>query len=355
VALRAGLVDFRTSFKRAPLAKELDRLTDEQLLNLRICDLNLSIEGTALEDRIARLYEELAARGLRFKPHVWLSEEWFTPDGISGFAIPFYLTHPRLAKLERKYMLEVEGGTEKECLRIMRHEAGHAIDNAFHLHRRRRYRELFGPFTRPYPNWYKPDPNSRNYVLHLPAWYAQAHPAEDFAETFAVWLTPRSQWKKQYEGWPALDKLKYVDQAMKGLVWVAPANRSKEKAGVLHEIEITLREHYRKKQQYYAFQWPPDYDRELLRIFSSEHNHKRDVSAVSFLRRHRRQLCQEVAEGTGVHTYAIDQMLAHMINRCRELKLRIGLSQEQALQKTLVSLTAQTIRGIHTGYHRIAL
>src|SRR5262245_9000983 len=130
-------------------------MTDEQLLDLRLCDLRLKIKGTPLEDRVAKLYDELKTRGLPFKPHVWLSEEWFTPDGVSGFAIPFYLAHPRLAKLERKQMFEVEGGTEKECLRIMRHEAGHALNNAFQLHRRRRYRELFGLFSLPYPNWYK--------------------------------------------------------------------------------------------------------------------------------------------------------------------------------------------------------
>jgi len=342
-------------FKQTSFAKALNRMTDEQLLDLRICDLRLSIEGTYLKQRVGRIYRELESRGLRFRPHVWLSEEWFTPDGVPGFAIPFYLAHPRLAKLERKHMLEVEGGTLKECLRIMRHEAGHAIDNAFRIHARRRYRELFGPFTRPYPNWYKPEPNSRNYVLHLPAWYAQAHPAEDFAETFAVWLTPRSQWKKQYERWPALAKLEYVDNLMKELAGKYPANRSRERAEGLPEIDITLREHYLKKQRYYAFQWPPDYDRELLRIFSSDHGRVRGESATGFLRRHRRELCHEVAEGTGVHNYAIDQMLAHMINRCKALRLRVGLAKSHTLQKVLVSLTAQTIRGIHTGYHRIAL
>src|SRR6266567_3408508 len=96
-------------------------------------------------------------------------------------------------KLERKQMLEVEGGTDTECLRILRHEAGHALDTAFRLHFRRQWRELFGSFAQRYPDFYKPKPKSRNYVLHLRAWYAQAHPAEDFAETFAVWLQPRSR------------------------------------------------------------------------------------------------------------------------------------------------------------------
>jgi hypothetical protein len=335
--------------------KELDRMTDEQLLALRLCDLNLSIEGTPLEARVMRLYEELGARGLRFRPHVWLSEEWFTPDRVPGFAMPFYLAHPRLSKLERKHMLEVEGGTEKECLRIMRHETGHAIDNAFNLHAKRRYRELFGPFARPYPDWYKPEPNSRDHVVHLPAWYAQAHPAEDFAETFAVWMTPGSRWRRQYKGWPAFRKLEYVDGLMEGIKGEAPVNRSREKVEPLGEIEITLGEHYRKKQHHYAFQGPPDYDRDLFRIFSYEADRKANPSAASFLQRHRGELRREVAEGTGVHNYAIDQVLGQMIIRCRELNLRVSLTEQQAKQKVLVLLTAQTITGIHTGYHRIAL
>lgn len=336
-------------------AIDIDRMTDEQLLDLRLCDLRLKIEGTPLERRLQRLYREIEAHGLLFKPHVWLSEEWFTPDDIPGFAIPFYLAHPRLSKLERGQMLEVEGGAEKECMQIMRHEAGHAIDNAFRLHRKRRYRELFGSFTRPYPDWYKPEPNSRQCVVHLPAWYAQSHPAEDFAETFSVWLTPGSRWRRQYQGWPALRKLEYVDALMRDLNGKAPLNDSRQRVLTLREIETTLREHYDNKRRHYDFEWPPDYDRDLLRIFSSEPRHLSSPSAASFLRQSRREICHEVAEGTGVHEYAIDQMLAQMINRCKALELRLGLSPEHARQKVLVLLTAQTMSGIHTGYHRIAL
>jgi hypothetical protein len=347
--------DPRTERQGVSRAKDLDRMTDEQLLDLRLCDLRLKIEGTPLQHRLHRLYQEIASHNLLFRPHVWLSEEWFTPDEVPGFAIPFYLAHPRLSKLESRQMLEVEGGTEKECLRIMRHEAGHAIDNAFRLHKKRRYRELFGSFNQPYPDWYKPEPNSRQHVLHLPAWYAQAHPAEDFAETFGVWLTPGSRWRKQYRGWPALHKLEYVDELMRGLTGKVPLNDSRQTVANLDSIETTLREHYENKRRHYDFQWPPDYDRDLLRIFSSEPRHQTCPSAVSFQRQTRREICHEDAEGTGVHEYAIDQMLLHMINRCKELGLRLGLSQEHAKQKVLVLLTAQTMNGIHAGYHRIAL
>lgn len=336
-------------------AQDLNVVTDEQLLDMRFCDLSLSIDGTPLVRRAASLYEELEERGLNFKPHIWLSEEWFTPDEVPGFAIPFYLAHPRLSKLERKQMLEVEGGRKRECLRIMRHEAGHAIDNAFHLHRKRRYRELFGSFDRPYPDWYKPEPNSRDYVLHLQAWYAQAHPAEDFAETFAVWIRPGWKWKRRYAGWPALQKLEYVDRIMRRLKGKFPVNQSLDRVEELPQIEMTLREHYHKKREHYAFKWPPDYDRALFRIFSPDPGNNSATGAAEFLVRHRRTLCHEVAQGTGAHQYAINQMYSHMINRCRELKLRVNLAQDNTWAKVLVTLTVQTMNGIHSGYHRIAL
>ena len=154
---------------------------DEKLLDLRLCDLDLRIEGSGLEDRIAELSQELAVRGFVCRPHFWLSDEWFCPDGVPGIAIPFYLAHSRLARLEHTQMLEVEGGTREWCLKILRHETGHAIENAYLLRRRRRRRELFGPTSLPYPDSYAPKPYSRSYVVHLDGWYAQSHPDEDFA------------------------------------------------------------------------------------------------------------------------------------------------------------------------------
>src|SRR5215475_6860963 len=129
--------------------RRLERMSDQQLLELRLRDLPVQVHGTRLVPRLVRVYEELYSRRLQFTPHVWLSEEWFTPDGIAGFAIPFYLAHPRLIKLERSQMLEVEGAAEDQCLRILRHEIGHAISNAYRLHSRREWNEVFGSYRTP--------------------------------------------------------------------------------------------------------------------------------------------------------------------------------------------------------------
>ncbi len=166
------------------------RLPDAELLQLRFSDLGLKLAGTPLERRLNRVHGELEKRGIAFRPHMWLSEEWFSPDGIPGIAVPFYLAHPRLMKLERHMMRQVEGGNGNWMMRILRHEVGHAIDTAYRLRRRARWREVFGPASLPYPESYRARPGSRSFVRHLGEWYAQSHPTEDFAETFAVWLKP---------------------------------------------------------------------------------------------------------------------------------------------------------------------
>jgi hypothetical protein len=337
------------------VGRALDRLTDNQLLDLRFCDLTLKIKGTPLEQRISRLYRELDVRELTFRPHVWLGEEWFTPDGVGGFAIPFYLAHPRLMKLERAQMLEVEGAGEAECMRILRHEAGHAISNAYRLHLRKEWRATFGSFHVPYPEWYQPQPDSRDYVLNLDAWYAQAHPAEDFAETFAVWLKPGSRWRSQYRGWKAFTKLDYVDRLMTELIDKPPVYKPRREVDALYKLKTTLREHYRKKRAYYAIRWPESFERNLYRVFSVAPRHANCPSAAHFLRRLRKELCQVVAQGTGVHLYTVNHVMRHMVARSRELNLRVSLPEDQARQLSLVTLTMQIMEVLRAGYHRIPL
>ncbi|HVW37649.1 MAG TPA: putative zinc-binding metallopeptidase [Pirellulales bacterium] len=330
------------------------RYRDEQLLDLRMCDLGLKIEGTVLESRIEQLYAELERRHLRLRPHCWLSEEWFSPDGVPGIAIPFYLAHPRLMKLENRKMLEVEGGTRDWCMRILRHEAGHTIDTAFRLHRRRPWQDVFGKSSQPYPDFYNPKPYSKSYVLHLDSWYAQSHPAEDFAETFAVWLRPDSDWRKRYAGWPALKKLEFVDQLMSDLADRTPAVRSRERIEPLSHLKITLREHYAAKQARYAAEYPDFYDRDLRRLFSGNGDGKQELAA-GFLSRIRPEIRRTVAYWTGEYQYTIDQVLQEMISRCRQLKLRLDRPEDSAKQEATILLTVQTMNYLHGGHHRVAL
>ncbi len=306
-----------------------------------------------MEKRVQRLHDELKQRGIRFRPHCWLSDEWFSPDGVPGIAIPFYLAHPRLVRLERKQMLEVEGGTEQWSMRILRHEAGHALDTAFQLHRRKSYKEVFGNYHAPYPEYYRPRPQSKRFVQHLEPWYAQSHPAEDFAETFAVWLTPRNSWRKQYEGWPAKKKVEYVDALMGGLPKVKKKSRAKVEAA--SRITKTLREHYQQRHAHYSIDCPTTFDRDLKRLFAERKTLPRQKTAAVFLSKNRLDLCRVVSNWTGEYRYNVNQVLREMIDRCRVLKLSVAGDEVDVRQNAAVMLTVHTMNYLHGGLHRIAL
>jgi hypothetical protein len=331
------------------------QLPDDQLLDWRICDLKVQIAGSQLEQRIEKLYRELEARQIYFRPHCWLSDDWFSPEGVPGIAIPFYMAHPRLARLERSQMLEVEGGTREWCMRILRHEAGHAIDTAYGLHRLRRWQAVFGKSSQPYPEEYQPKPYSKSFVRHLENWYAQSHPDEDFAETFAVWLKPRSNWKTQYEGWPALKKLEFVDQLFAEVRGWRPRTSCRERIEPVRRIRKTLRTHYAEKRQRYGLDASYSFDNELRRLFSDAPEHARRPSAAAFLRRNRRELLEVVANWTGQYKYTIDQVLREMIERCGALGLRVHLPERVAKRDVQVMLTVQTMNYLHSGHHKIAL
>ena len=180
-------------------------LSDQELLERRISKLGLRLDGTTLEPLIRQLYDELSAHGLVFHPPCHIGDEWFVPIGIPAIFVPFFLVHDRLRALERAMMLEVEGETAEWFMKLMRHEAAHAYTYAYQLTRKKKWQQTFGRTSREEtPDSYRPRPFSRSYVVHLDDWYAQSHPDEDFAETFAVWLTPGLDWRKRYAGWKAL-------------------------------------------------------------------------------------------------------------------------------------------------------
>ena len=313
----------------------LDRLSDDQLLDLRFCDLKLRIQGTDLAGAIERLYRELSMRGIRFRPHCWLAQEWFSPDGIPGIAIPFYLAHKRLISLERRFMREVEGGNRNWLMRILRHEAGHAIDTAYRLRRLKSWRAAFGPASLPYPDTYRPRPGSRRFVQHLGAWYAQAHPTEDFAETFAVWLKPNSPWRREYVGWPAYAKLLYIDQlaADIGALKPAIANRSTFE-DVTHETG-TLRDHYEQKLARYRLPRRSGADELLLKVFTTAPRNRAAPKAASVLRDMRAGLRQQLQRSGVFSEYLVHQVLRLMIARCEALNLYVRGSRRELKAQAL--------------------
>jgi hypothetical protein len=327
------------------------RLSDEQLLSLRMCDLQLDWQRSPLKRYVRRLYSELNERGIRFRPHVWLSGEWFSPDGVPGIAVPFYLAHPRLMRLERKMTRTVEGGNPRWFMRILRHEAGHAIDSAYRLRRRAHWRTLFGPASRPYRSRYRARPASRHHVQHLGEWYAQSHPTEDFAETFAVWLTPRSGWQRRYASWPALRKLRFVQQFAGEVAGDPPPVRCRVHIESIRDSHLTLAEYYRSRLARNRTPRGLLADRLLLRVFGADPG-RRALSAARLLRTHKTRLRIALIRDTGIDRYLAHQVMRTVIDRCERRELYVQGRQRDTLRtvrrtlRRLVKLYLRT-RGLH--------
>jgi hypothetical protein len=185
-------------------------------------------------------------------------------------------------------------------------------------------------------------------------WYAQSHPSEDFAETFAVWLNPSSRWRTRYRGWPALRKLEYVDELMNEISGHRAAVTSRKQIDPLRKLTQTLREHYQQRRAHYQ-KWPDFYDNDLLRLFSSDAKFRKRQPASRFLRQIKPELRRMVARWTGEYQYTIDQVLDDIIKRCRELRLRLTKSTELTTLESIVMVTVQTMNYLHGGHHRVAL
>ena len=321
-----------------------EKLPERELLDVRLRELGVRIEGTWIDEALEALGEDLARREILFRPHAWLSTDFFVPDDVPGIAIPFYLAHPRLMALERKQMLDVEGGTRQELMQILRHECGHAFDNAYQLVREPGRRELFGNASKKYPEHYRPNPASRRFVQHLRLYYAQSHPLEDFAETFAVVIGSRGGgWRKRYADWHALKKLEYMDQLIEQRRGRQPTHRKFRKPDSLPTLSVTLREYYADKRERYLVSYPDIYDRDLKRLFSDDEKDRNAELASRFLRRNAPEIRRLVANWTGEYQFTLEQVLKDMIGRSRELKLRAPGNERNLKMEFAVLLTVKTM------------
>lgn len=302
-------------------------LKDDDLLKLRICDLELKLEDSDLEDRVRQLSSELAEKKLIFRPQIYLGDEWFSPEGMLAISIPFYLAHPRLKELEQRMMFDVEGGTPDWCQKLLRHEAGHCFDHAYRFSKRRKWRDLFGsPDVEYAPETYHPKPYSKGFVHHLDNWYAQAHPDEDFAETFAVWIAPGKDWKRDYRGWSgALKKLNYVDELAHEVGEKEPFREKGRPPFQAARMKTTLGKYYAKRKRENETEYPDFFDGDLKLIFNGDPSlSKRDFSAAKFMLKKRKELIDSVAYWTGERKFPIESLVRKLHTRCEKLDLRMG-------------------------------
>ena len=294
-----------------------------ELLNTRVCDLPLRIEGSILEPLTHRLHRELEQKGILFKPEFYLTDSWGCPDRIPVIGIPFYLADPKLRRLEEEQTGEIEDTAD--TMKFLRHEAGHAMNYAYRLWEMDEWRESFGVFSRPYREDFHPMRWSRRFVRHIEAYghgltYAQKHPDEDFAETFAVWLTPRSGWRRVYRQWPALRKLQYVDRLMKEIGPAAPPRYGRRLSRPVESMRLLLAEHYGQKAKRLRQAAQGYVDDKLRELFPPART-KAPAPVSELLVRHHDGLVRRMQRWSGLEEDEVEEILKKLVSRSAALRL----------------------------------
>jgi hypothetical protein len=324
-----------------PKITDWQSLPEERIMQMRVRDLGVEIVGSELEGQILKLYQELDEKGIHFHPPCYLADEWLTPDREPIIGIPFCLAHRRLQEIEKKMMFEVEGGTEESCIKLLRHECGHALNYAYELYKKTRWRELFGLFSAKYSDSYSYQPYSRRFVIHLEDNYAQCHPDEDFAETFAVWLNPGSRWEEKYRGWPVLKKLHYINGLMKRLRSRRPTiNIPKNPPWSAARMNSTLAAYYERKRKAMGDDFKGYYDDSLQTLFPRHLMGEPSYKVSILLRRNRRQIIDHVTHWTGHRKFDIHELFNRFIQRCEALDLYVGSNELNNLIGVTALLTA---------------
>jgi hypothetical protein len=326
------------------------------LLNTRVCDLRLNIAGTLLAKCLKKLYAELASKRIQFRPRYYFTsggDEWGCPDRVPIIGIPFHQADPRLIRIERE--MGYGSYDKRDLMFLLRHETGHAFNYAYQLYATPEWREIFGDFKRVYPlNFkFKFNPFSRDYVRSQgePKYYAQAHPDEDFAETFAIWLTPRSNWHAIYKKWPSLKKLGFVDRVMKQIRDKKPQVLTGPLDSPYHTKTYTLIQYYGEDIDDFKDKALGIYDEDLKRIFALRVNgNRKHLPANQLIRKNRRFLIETISAWTGARQKVVTPVIIKFLNRCRELHLVLPAAEEAYSLASLTALgTTVVMNYLHTG------
>ena len=332
------------------------RFQEANLRTERIRDLGLSIEGTRLEPVIAEFEAEVAALQLaHLKPTFYLSTEWGVVFGSHSIALPFYLARPELEAIQVEQVGHLEGAGRAEILRYLRHEFGHVVNYAYHLFEMEEWVRQFGSITQPYLEEYSPKPFSRRFVRHLPGWYAQKHPDEDWAETFAVWMTAAKDWRKTYRTWPtALAKLEYCDRLLATLRDRPPIVIVQERDEEVGDLTISLQEYYSQLDKS-EDGLPPGLEGALTAIFEDigspdSSSTVARKSASTLLRGMERELVGNVYLWTGHFPERTRSLVRHLASRADELQQVYPADQEATLAIAITTfVTALAMNHVHRG------
>jgi hypothetical protein len=332
------------------------RFRESNLFGAPIRDLGLTIDGTRLAPVIDEFRAELAARGItKVVPRFHLSTEWGVPFGTVVIGIPFYLARPELTDLHGEQTGHIEGFNHADILRYLRHEMGHVINYAYKLYDMEAWVKLFGSITQPYREDYRPQPFSRRFVRHLPGWYAQKHPDEDWSETFAVWMTPDRDWRTDYAQLPtALAKLEFCARTLAELGVREPLVTSAELDDDVSGIYYSLEQYY----QSYATDTESGaagLDGDLRAIFDDLNEAEggaphETLPAAELIRRHERQLMAAVFRWTGHFPEKTRGLVRDLAKRAEALKqVYPREAEDEALVAVTTLVASLAMNFVHRG------
>jgi hypothetical protein len=329
---------------------------ESNLFKSPIRDLQLTLDGTRLAPLVEQFLRELADLKItRVTPRFHLSTEWGVPFGTVVIGIPFYLARPELTELHGQEVGHIEGFNERDILRYLRHEMGHVVNYAYRLYDREDWVRTFGSITQPYLEDYRPQPFSRRYVRHLPGWYAQKHPDEDWAETFAVWMTPGRNWREEYSHWPtAHHKLEYCDRLMLELRERDPLVTATDLDEDVGEIGYSLEEYYGRQLPEPAA--AAGLDGDLRAIFEdleptvSGARQEEMLPAAALIRKLEPQLMADIFRWTGHFPEKTRSLVRHLAQRAETLaQVYPKTSEAQVAASVTILVTALAMNHVHRG------
>ena len=339
-------------------AKEILNNLETKLMEMNrpLNTLNLKIEGSVLERLIQRLFSELSRKHIIFRPKFYLTDTWGCPNKVPAIGIPFYYADPVLSEIEDELNGDVED--EHELMMTLRHETGHAINYAYRFYETDDWKEVFGNFTEPYRDFFLPNPRSRDFVKHLYQQvgpfagriYAQKHPDEDFAETFAVWLTPPTTWRQKYRHWGAIKKLKFVDGLMKRIGSQKPLVTNGGLFHPIEELDLTLLEYYNKNEERYRTKAQGFVDDLLLEVFSTNGKGEKRIPAGGFIEKNREVLVDIISHRTGEKNASVEPLIDKLITRAKDLELNLSPHrQSRKLIEVTALATTLVMNYVHEG------
>ena len=319
----------------------------QALLQARIKDLKLHLSATPLERHIQQLYGELEVRGVSLRPQCYLSDQWGCPSGVPVIGIPFYLADPNLHSIEA----ELGGGAESErdIMMYLRHEAGHTFNYAYRLYETEEWQKLFGDYSAPYHDDFKPQPFSRKYVVHISGWYAQEHADEGIVKGEEEFMRAGLDWERRYKGWGALKKLQYVQSIVERLGRQAPEVVLEERDLDVDQMEETVLDHYRQRRlsERIDVQLGEHLDQDLMNLF--EPSEIAPVPADTLVRAEKQAVIHAVTQYAGVSQGLVSSVLDHLLERTSALELTVYREKSRDYTTKLTSLvTALAMNYLYT-------